>query len=194
MDRVPVYILAGGKSSRFGTDKARAESGGVPIIVRLAHAVRPVASSITVVANIPEKYADLHLCTISDRIPGLGPLGGLQAALEDCKSEGWLLLLSCDSVGIRTEWVDRLFAHRRIGAQAVLFRNGRWEPLLALYHTSIRETVDRHIAERRLAMWALVETATTVALPIPPDWFELRNVNMPTDLPESTGCRQQQTT
>jgi len=183
MERVPVYILAGGKSSRFGRDKARAESDGIPIILRVASDVRSVASSITVVADKSEKYTDLRLRTISDRIPRLGPLGGLQTALEDCASEGWLLLLSCDFVGVRADWVYSLLTHREAGAQVVLFRDSvGWQPMPALYHTSIRETVTQQVAQRRLAMWALIETVTTVGLPIPSDWSNLCNVNVPADL------------
>lgn len=72
--QVPVYILAGGRSSRFGSDKARAALHGRPMIVRIAELLRPVAESMIVVAEQSDKYADLGLLTIADAIPGQGPL------------------------------------------------------------------------------------------------------------------------
>ena len=188
MDRVPVYILAGGKSSRFGRDKARELLDGVPLIVNLARAVYSVAASITVVAGEPEKYADLGLHTIADPVPALGPLGGLLAALEDCSPDEWLLLLSCDFVGVRTEWIHSLLAHRRDGAHAVVYQDSAgWEPLMALYHPAIRPAAERHIAERNLPMWALVEAVERVAVPVPANWSELSNVNVPEDLIRCNG-------
>jgi molybdopterin-guanine dinucleotide biosynthesis protein A len=86
MKPIPVYLLAGGRSSRFGSDKARAELAGVPLILRLAHQVEPVASPLVVVADRRDKYLDLGLTTIADALPGLGPLGGLLTA---CGRSGW---------------------------------------------------------------------------------------------------------
>ena len=59
--RVPVYILAGGRSRRFGRDKARATTGGAALVVRLAELLTPVAQSITVIAGRPGAYDDLGL-------------------------------------------------------------------------------------------------------------------------------------
>ncbi len=193
MERVPIYILAGGKSSRFGRDKAREQLGGVPLIVQLARTVQSVASSITVVADRPDKYRDLELRTIVDSVPGLGPIGGLLTALDDCVSDGWLLVLSCDYVGVRTDWIRGLLAHRRDGTRAVVYRHSAgWEPLLALYHTAIRPTVAEHVADGELAMWALVEAVERVAVPVPADWAEHSNVNVPEDLSRRTGGLREQ--
>ena len=52
---VPAYILSGGRSSRFGSDKARALAAGKPLILHAADTVAPVAASITVVADRPDK-------------------------------------------------------------------------------------------------------------------------------------------
>src|SRR5437879_3536860 len=110
MDRIPVYILAGGKSRRFGSDKARAILDGKPLILHVADALRPIASSLTVVADISGKYDDLALTTITDLQPGLGPLGGLFTALNDCRHP-WLLLAPCDFAGIQPRWIETWIEH-----------------------------------------------------------------------------------
>src|SRR3954452_12325135 len=96
--KLPVYVLAGGKSSRFGSDKARALIDGTPLIRILADRLSPFASSLTVVAEVAGKYDDLGLKTIADQVPGLGPMGGLKTILgslpENSRSP-WFLLVSC---------------------------------------------------------------------------------------------------
>ncbi len=186
MEKIPVYILAGGASSRFGSDKARAEAGGKPLVVGLARAVAPAAASVTVVAERAGKYEDLGLRTIADLEPGHGPLGGLQAALGDLGELGagdWLLLLSCDLAGVQIEWIERLWAARRAGSATVLFRDQRWQPLLALYHVSARRAVDELLARGQRKMYRLMGKVDAVAVAPPDDWHKLRNVNRPEDLP-----------
>lgn len=98
MDKLPLYILAGGRSSRFGSDKARAELGGRPLVRRIADALAPVADPVRVVAGPPGGYADLGFVTIADRRPDLRPLAGLEMALLDRQQlcgTGWLILCSC---------------------------------------------------------------------------------------------------
>jgi len=153
MPSLPVYILAGGRSSRFGSDKARALLDGEPLIARLARQIAPIAAGITVVADAPEKYADLGLRTIADRRPGLGPLAGLEAAMLDliastaplgkwcqtpfpdkwCQTPfsqaptpegGWLAMLTCDMTGLQPAWIE-LLQHAA--------RDGKW---VATFHDS----------------------------------------------------------
>lgn len=177
-----MYILAGGRSSRFGTDKARALVNGMPMVLRIAQELSPVASGITVVADTAEKYGDLELRTIADRHPGLGPLAGLEASLLDAHSAPWLLLVSCDLVAVRRQWVDQLIASRRPESTAVAFRHDRWEPLLALYGSAVIAEVTRRIASGELAMQRLLDSQAAVVLPLPADWPALCHVNTPAEL------------
>lgn len=178
---VPIYILAGGKSTRFGSDKARAMVEGRPLVLRLAEALAPLSKSVTVVADVAGKYADLELRTIGDLNPGGGPMAGLQTALHDC-GEPWLLLLSCDLVRVRPAWVERLLRARTEEANIVAFRHSHWEPLLALYHQRVRQQVDAHLADGRRRMQALLEVCAAIAVELPADWPAISQANTPADL------------
>lgn len=184
MKRVPLYILGGGRNSRFGSDKARAEVAGVPLVRRIAAALSPVALGVTVVAERADKYADLGLRTIADHQPGLGPMGGLATALADLSAQGgdWLLLTSCDLLEAKPAWAGLLLDRAQLPARAVAFRGERWEPLFALYHASAGTTVDAHLEDGVRAMWRLLETLQAVAVPRPDDWPLVVQANTPDEL------------
>jgi len=176
---VPVYILAGGQSRRFGSDKARAPHDGVPLIVGVARLLEPVSSRITVVAAREGAYDDLGLRTIGDIVPEKGPLGGLLSAIADCGEDEWLFLAACDWVGIRAEWVSLLLEQRTPEARAVVYKSERYEPLFALYHTSIRETVVGLIEANRLETRNIFKETATVTMPPPEGWSDAVNLNRP---------------
>jgi len=178
-DRLPVYVLAGGRSRRYGSDKARAELEGVPLLVRVADTLRPLASSVTVVAALAGQYADLGLRTIGDRVTGCGPIGGLLTAVEDSAASDWIIISACDWLGLRLEWVSTLMARRRPGAEAVVYRSAQYEPLLGLYHRSIRPVLRRRIDAQRFKMQDLLREIETEAAPLPGDWDRALNVNTP---------------
>jgi molybdopterin-guanine dinucleotide biosynthesis protein A len=180
MEEIPIYLLAGGRSSRFGSDKARALVGGVPLIVAVARSLGEPAR-ISVVAREPGSYGDLGLRTIADAKPDLGPLGGLEAALAD-RGQGWLVLAACDTLGLRAEWLDLLFAAR--GAhRAAAFRGQHWEPMPALYHTALEASVRVRLgAEARARSLHALLDEHAAALPLPAGWSRLRAVNTRADL------------
>jgi molybdopterin-guanine dinucleotide biosynthesis protein A len=184
MEKVPVYILSGGKSSRFGRDKARAMHAGMPLLLHAVRSFHPIAESVSVIADKPGKYDDLGVRTIADITKGLGPIGGLQTAIADRGKDGWLLLASCDLIGIRNEWLHILLAEISAGSgmQAVAFRNKIWEPMPALYHTSIKTVVDQIIARQKSAIWHVLGAIDSVGLPYPADWEKAVNINRPIDL------------
>lgn len=180
--RVPVYILAGGRSSRFGSDKARAVVQGSPLLQHAVQAAAPVASRITVVASGDGQYDDLGQRTVGDLQPHLGPMGGLIAALEDLDPPGsWLLLLPCDLLGLQPRWLELLLegAH---GPPAAAFRGTRWEPLPAIYHHDILPAARRCLAAGQRALWRLLETAGARSLELPTDWQTARRITRPRDL------------
>ena len=185
MELVPVYVLAGGRSSRFGSDKARAEVEGVPLIQHVIRALEPVASRVTVVARERGQYDDLGLHTIGDLQPELGPMGGLATALADLHrtpEEPWLMLAPCDLLGLQRRWLHELLTRPRQGHRVVAFRGSRWEPLPALYHREIQPEVESMIAGGQRSIWRLMERCRPLALNPPDSWEAMRKVNRPEDL------------
>jgi molybdopterin-guanine dinucleotide biosynthesis protein A len=146
-----------------------------------------VAAGLTVVAEREGSYQDLGLRTIEDRRHGLGPIGGLHRALEDQaqrveEAGDWLLLASCDLLGVRACWIEDLLIRRERGARVVAFRQQRWEPMPALYHLDLLPLVVKQIEQGPLALWQLIERAEHVQLPYPEDWSDTVQVNTPRDL------------
>src|SRR5579871_4908863 len=98
MDAAPgglaAFILAGGKSSRMGSDKAFLEFEGRTLLARALALARSITSDVRIVGQ-QEKFA--HFApTVADIFPDRGPLAGIHAAL--CSSEADLnLILAVDT-------------------------------------------------------------------------------------------------
>lgn len=195
--RLPAYILAGGKSTRFGSDKARARVDGLTLLEHAVASVAGAASSITVVAASHGAYDDLGYRTIGDLEPDLGPLGGLHAALLDAvavdRREHWVLVTACDWVGLRPEWVDALLdalrhavhpPETRAGGRgpsplAVAFRAERWEPLPALFHVALAHAIAERLRTGRRALWQLLDDVPACGVARPREWMRARQMNRP---------------
>jgi molybdopterin-guanine dinucleotide biosynthesis protein A len=178
MNTLPAYILAGGQSSRFGSDKALASLHGKPLIQRIAEAAASRCQPITAIGHRLDEYKPLGLRTIVDTIPDCGPMGGLHAALQDACDHCWLLLLSCDLLQLQSHWIDALLDARTECAPAVAYRHdGRWQPLLALYQTSLIDEVRSRLATHRFAMHRLLDDIACVHCPLPADWPDILQVN-----------------
>ena len=88
-------ILAGGRSSRYGVNKAFVKVGGVSLIERVAGVLRSVFEETVIVTNNPEDYAFLNMPMYRDIIPGLGPLGGIFTGLQMITGEAGFFV-ACD--------------------------------------------------------------------------------------------------
>jgi molybdopterin-guanine dinucleotide biosynthesis protein A len=188
MTPLPVYILAGGRSTRFGSDKALAQIDGQPLLTRIAGSIEPIARSITVVADRAGKYEALSLTTIADHEPDLGPLAGTLSALCHCKTHvgpGWIMLCSCDLLVVKPQWFELLYSMRSDACLAVAFKPDRWQPLVGLYHTDLIETIEDQFKAGQDAMWQLLDCKDVgaVAVDPPDDWPQRLQANRPGDLP-----------
>lgn len=145
-DRPPprAYILAGGKSSRFGSDKARAVIDGKPNLRFLADRLSKFNLPTTVVSQSISDYSDLGLRTIPDFERDAGPLAGTMTALHDAKSLGaeWSLILTCDLLWHNDTWIERMLAaiqsphpSSQPPILAWLFQSDSFSPFPGLYHT-----------------------------------------------------------
>jgi molybdopterin-guanine dinucleotide biosynthesis protein A len=95
--RITAAVLAGGESSRFGSDKALATVPGTKItfLARVIGAAESVAGDVIIVAPDRPAYARHSARLVIDRFPGQGPAGGTVTALNTTGSK-YLVILSCD--------------------------------------------------------------------------------------------------
>jgi molybdenum cofactor guanylyltransferase len=126
-------ILAGGRSSRMGRDKALLEIDGRRLLDRCADALRPIASPIIVVADTPDRFSLPAYRTVADLYPGAGPVGAIVTALL-ALGEGWHLIVACDMPFLKTELLQLLVSRAGDDFDAIVPRiEDRPEPLCALY-------------------------------------------------------------
>ena len=85
------FLLAGGRSSRMGADKALLDFHGRSLLERVAGELAAVCSPVAIVGGnrgLP------GLTLIADDVAGLGPAGGILTALR--RSSGWNLIVAVD--------------------------------------------------------------------------------------------------
>lgn len=125
-------VLAGGRSLRYGTNKALVLLDGIPLIERVCQVLKRVSDPVIVSTNEPELFQFLGLPMVRDRIPGLGPLSGIHAGLSIMPGEA-ALFVACDMPNLNAELI-RFMGSMRGAADAVVPRVcGLPEPLHAIY-------------------------------------------------------------
>ncbi len=111
--RVLGAILAGGRSRRFGSDKALADFGGRPMIVRVADALAPFVEGLVVCGHPAPPPGMVSVADLPHS--GLGPLGGIAAALQYGQRHGYAGVISvgCDTPILNSGLLARLRAAQR---------------------------------------------------------------------------------
>jgi len=128
------FVLAGGRSSRMGSDKALLPFRGRTLVEHVMAQVDSVISNVTLVGG-NRRYVNLGYPVIKDSFLGCGPLAGVHAALDSTVCE-WNLILACDMPEITPEFLNQLMERAESGcADAVIPvpPGGVPEPLCAAY-------------------------------------------------------------
>jgi len=110
MNTVTGIILAGGKSSRFGTEKALLKFGDKTIFEIIAELLKKVFNEILIIANEPDKYAFSVHKIFRDVYLNKGPLAGIHSGLLHSNTER-NFFISCDLPLIKVELIEYLVSH-----------------------------------------------------------------------------------
>ncbi len=148
-------ILAGGRATRLaGRDKAWIERNGRPLVLALAERLAPEVDATLVSANRdPGHYVSHGLRAIPDRVPDIGPLGGIDALAAACRTP-WLLTVPVDVVDVNDCLVRSLRAAGPRGAWAE--DDDGPQPLVALWPVdALRTEAARAVAGGDFAVHAL---------------------------------------
>ncbi|MFO7982699.1 MAG: molybdenum cofactor guanylyltransferase [Desulfuromonadales bacterium] len=171
-------ILAGGKSSRMGHDKAILEIDGISFFEKTAAVFRSIFSRVLIAGNRPD-LAGPDLAYIPDRYPG-SALGGIYTGLAEAGTS-FVFVGPCDLPFPRPELI-RVLLDQRFGYDVVVPRTAKGlEPVFAVYGRNclapMREMLERN-HYRIYDLFPRVRTREIDVTDFPEDWEQsLWNVN-----------------
>ena len=183
-------LLAGGKSTRMGRDKAGVELDGQPLWQRQLATLKALhPHELFISGRSDGPYADGGLEVIQDLHPGCGPLSGLEAACWRMQTP-LLCVLAIDLPGMTSGFLDRLVKIAMQDGRGVAPQNGEYfEPLAAVYPRGMLNLIGERLRQTDHSMQGLIQRAVELDLIVPYAITEedrplFRNVNTPADLDE----------
>jgi molybdenum cofactor guanylyltransferase len=180
-------ILAGGQSRRFGTPKAFALLKGIPFYQYSINVMEPFVESIVLVSNndLIDKFErdapNINLIIDNPAFAGLGPLAGIYSGMESIESE-WYLVSPIDVPFMEESVWEILLENIEVGKDAIVpMVNGRMQPLISIFHQSVKGKIERQLISQELSLKQLIAKCQV-------KWIEIekeesfRNINYQDDL------------
>jgi molybdenum cofactor guanylyltransferase len=148
------FVLAGGRSTRMGSDKAFIQLGGQPLIVHALALAKSVTDDVKIVGD-PEKFASFSK-VVSDVYAARGPLGGIHAALLDSETD-CNFILGVDIPFVQPGFLSFLASEAQSSGAAVTLPStaGYLQTLCGIYRKKFLEPAEAALAAGRNKIDAL---------------------------------------
>jgi len=146
-NNVSCVIMAGGKSSRMGTDKSWVDVSGKPMITRVIDIITPQVNEIIINTNSDDKkYYDLGYPVQNDIIKGFkGPLSGVLVGLKNCNND-IVLSVPVDCPLLPNDLVSRMLSSITDEVDVVVARReGQNHPVIALWKKRLVSQLEKNI-------------------------------------------------
>jgi molybdopterin-guanine dinucleotide biosynthesis protein A len=184
-------ILAGGKGTRLGMQKAWAELGGCTLLQRAVSNLEFLGSEIIIVkapgAGLPPVSSCVNLKVTEDTVSGKGPLAGILAGLS-ASNYRQNLVVACDMPLLNRELLKYIITASS-GFQAAILRFGQQlEPLQAVYSKDCIPEIEKLMAADRLKVDYLFPAVRTRFIEVAdierfdPQHLSYMNINTRADL------------
>jgi len=181
LKNISAIILAGGKSSRMGTDKGLLKINDKPMVEYVIDIAKEFSDDIYII-TYNQKYNQFHLPLLSDIYPEKGPLGGIYTGLMNIKNSS-AIVLSCDTPFIDKKTIETILESVQNYDIVYASENGKIHPLIGVYHKNCLPTFKKCLIENKLKMTLAFEELNTLELKIKPDNPKaFLNVNSKEDL------------
>jgi molybdopterin-guanine dinucleotide biosynthesis protein A len=181
-------ILAGGQSSRFGSNKALALLHGKSLISHVTDIMSAIFTDHLLVTNTPEQYDFLNMPMIKDQYPGMGPLAGIHAALMQINTSR-AFVVACDMPNVSPELIRYLCS---IDAQeydvVIPWLEKGQEPLFGIYHKKSLPIIDSFLQQKKCQVTMALKKLQVrrvnedEILSVTDDLACFKNINRPADL------------
>jgi molybdopterin-guanine dinucleotide biosynthesis protein A len=180
-------VLAGGKSRRFGRNKAVEILEGERLIERQVRILRSLFPEVMIVSNTPELYLDLNVTTVADVVPGRGPLGGIYTGLLFAQGDS-IFVSACDMPFLQLPVIRRM-VDLFPGHDVVVPRLGEYlEPLHGIYSPRCLPHIKRMLDREELQVIRFFPSLKVAYLDeedirrLDPAGLSFFNINTPEDL------------
>lgn len=124
-------ILAGGKSSRMGSDKGLINFKGKPMIQHIIDTLESMNVPIIIIAN-NDAYRDFGYPVFKDIIPEKGPIGGIYTALRHSDNDK-NIVVSCDTPFVSNSLLQLLLDNSENQLVTIPEFEGQEHPLIGIY-------------------------------------------------------------
>jgi len=188
-------LLAGGRSSRFGSDKALAPWKGGTVIGSVISAISPLFPVILLVTRDPGKYAFLESSVVklvADSYPEEHPMGGLHTGLSN-SSTPYSFACACDMPLINPALVEKICGLADGWDAVVPVFGGFPQPLCAVYSRNCTDVIGQMISDSNLRVRDIANNVRTRLVSedevrsVDPGGDSFTDIDTPDDLEKASG-------
>ncbi|MFT5513377.1 MAG: molybdopterin-guanine dinucleotide biosynthesis protein A [Bacteroidia bacterium] len=183
---IKALLLAGGKSTRMGKDKATLEYKNTQQLERLLGVIKPIIPEVFVSCRKDQQFP-VDAPYIYDRTDDMGPLGGITTAFRTDPNAAWLVI-ACDLPMIDSTVIEQLIKSRSTKHIATAFLNdetGFAEPLITIWEPkSYMRLMQFEALGYTCPRKVLINSKTNLITPN--DASKLLNVNTPEEFAFAT--------
>lgn len=177
-------VLAGGDSTRFGSNKALAIWNEQTLLERSVELIRPYCRDVLISGDYPA-YETLQCKKIPDLLPDLGPLGGIYTAFKHTDTP-YLLFLTCDMPLMNRSLIERLITDDPL-KEVTLWQEieGTLQLFPSLFSRNILQWIEGKIRRKELSIRSILSEVSFRLIPVrQKDEKAFLNVNHAEDLNE----------
>ncbi len=178
MINASAYILIGGQSQRFGSQKLKVQIDGKPVLDQLWEKCSDFGSRWVVGKNQP---IDLDKPFIVDKLILRAPFNGLYTALNHTQSE-WNLILSCDLPLMTKTVIEKLWRKKNKNSYGVIPKISKGlEPLAGFYNQRLMSLLHSKLDNEDFCLQSLIENENFTTINMGSDKDAFFNMNTPED-------------
>ncbi len=178
-------VLAGGKSSRFGTDKAMFHYRGKPLLEHALEILMPLCNEMLISTNKPDNYSGFDAKSVADSYQNSGPLGGIHSALTAAKNDR-IAVISCDTPFIPTELFRKMASEMGNHDLIMPVHNGFTESMCAIYSKKCLPVIEQALIAGKFRILDAIKPLNSRFFPVDKESFYTReifhNINYKEDL------------
>ena len=176
-----VAILAGGKSSRMGKDKALLELNGRRFLDQLAEEFK-CFGEVFVSVDDKLKYESKKYRLVPDLYKDCGPMGGIYSVFCACDAEA-LIVIPCDVPLISASMVKKMECQMEKGADIIITEtnDGKIHPLCGIYKRSLLPKLKECLEKKTYKMRILLSCGAVQYYKAGEESWRLTNINTPKD-------------